>query len=52
MATMTTTMTFQDSEIVALENAFWDALRTRDGVGSRGSRPTTARSSVRVACGP
>ena len=31
MPTMTATMTLQDSEIVALENEFWDALRTRDG---------------------
>ena len=31
MPVMTATRTFEDTEIVALENEFWDALRTRDG---------------------
>ncbi len=56
MATMTATMTFQDSEIVALENAFWDALRTRDG--ARIARLTAddctivGASGVRAVTGP
>jgi len=53
---MTTTRTLEDTEIVALETQFWDALRTRDG--ARIARLTAddctivGASGVRAVTGP